>query len=209
MAGKPSYLVIRNVYLCAMKKHVVAIFASGNGSNAVNLIRHFHDHPHIRIALVLSNKQDAPVIEKANDLGVETLIFDNAAFENGLTVLQELDYRGVEWIILAGFLRKIPLNLIHGYPNRILNIHPSLLPKFGGKGMYGMHVHRAVVAAHEPETGISIHFVNANFDEGELIAQFSTEVTPDDTPETVADKIHALETTHFPYIVEQTISKTN
>lgn len=209
MAEKPSYLIIRNVYLCAMKKHIVAIFASGNGSNAVNLIRHFQNHPHIQIALVLSNKQDAPVVEKANNLGIETLIFDNAAFENGLTVLQELDYRGVEWIILAGFLRKIPLNLIHGYPNRILNIHPSLLPKFGGKGMYGMHVHRAVVEAKEQETGISIHFVNAHFDEGEIIAQFSTEVTSSDTPETVAGKIHALETTHFPYIVEQTILKTN
>jgi phosphoribosylglycinamide formyltransferase-1 len=188
-----------------MEKRNIAIFASGTGSNAVNLIHHFQDHASIRVQLVLCNKQDAPVIEKANALGIETFICSNEAFENGLTVLQELDYREISWIVLAGFLRKIPVNIIRGYQNKIINIHPSLLPKFGGKGMYGMHVHRAVCEAKETESGISIHFVNEAFDEGKIIAQFRTPISPSDTPESVAEKIQLLEATHFPYIVEETI----
>lgn len=192
-----------------MKSTKIALFASGNGTNAVNLIQYFNQHPSIEVGVLLVNKPDAPVIAKAEALGIETIYFDNEAFENGLTVLQELDYRQISWIILAGFLRKIPLNLIHGYPNRIINIHPSLLPKFGGKGMYGIHVHKAVVEAKEPTSGISIHFVNEHFDEGKLIAQFETAITPTDTPEDVAAKIHQLEAEHFPYIVEQTILNSN
>lgn len=189
----------------AMNKKSIALFASGNGSNAENLIRFFQNHPQIEVKMLVCNKADAPVVEKARALGVEVLVFTNEEFESGLTVLQELDYRAIDWIVLAGFLRKIPLNIIHGYPNRMINIHPSLLPKYGGKGMYGKFVHEAVVSAKEPKSGISIHLVNEEFDQGEILAQFETVVTPEDTWESLAAKIHALEHKHFPIIVEQTV----
>jgi phosphoribosylglycinamide formyltransferase-1 len=130
----------------------------------------------------------------------------NEQVENGLTLLQELDYRSVKWIVLAGFLRKIPLNLLRGYPNRIINVHPALLPKYGGQGMYGMNVHRAVVEAKELKSGISIHLVNEEFDKGELLAQFETEILETDTPEKVAEKVQMLEHLHFPEVVEKVIS---
>lgn len=188
-----------------MKHHSIALFASGNGSNALTLMRHFKENPTIRVELLVCNKKDAPVVQKAKDIGVEVLIFDNEAFENGLTVLQELDYRAIDWIVLAGFLRKIPTNLINGFPNKIINIHPSLLPKYGGKGMYGKYVHEAVYAAKEKETGITIHLVNEEFDKGEILAQFKTELSPTDTPADIAQKINLLELSNFPSIVEHTI----
>lgn len=188
-----------------MKTQSVAIFASGNGSNAVRLIEYFRDSKEISIALLVCNRADAPVVKKAAQTGVEVLIADNDTVENGLTLLQELDYRAIRWIVLAGFLRKLPVNLINGFRDRIINIHPSLLPKFGGKGMYGMHVHRAVVEAGETETGITIHLVNEEFDKGEVLAQFATAIDPNDSPEAVAQKVQELEHTHFPYIVERTI----
>ena len=134
-----------------MNEKSIAIFASGNGSNAVNLIQFFQNHQQIEVKTLICNRPDAPIVEKARSLGVEVLIFNNEEFESGLTVLQELDYRAIDWIVLAGFLRKIPLNIIHGYQNRIINIHPSLLPKYGGKGMYGKFVHEAVIANKEKE----------------------------------------------------------
>lgn len=188
-----------------MNNHSIALFASGNGSNALNIIGYFKQNPTINIALLICNKNDAPVVKKAKDAGVEVLIFDNELFENGLTVLQELDYRSIDWIVLAGFLRKIPTNLINGFPNRIINIHPSLLPKYGGKGMYGKFVHEAVYAAKEQETGITIHLVNEEFDKGEILAQFKTNLSPDDTPDIIAQKINLLELSNFPNIVEHTI----
>jgi len=190
-----------------MKIQSIAIFASGTGSNALCLIEHFRASESVSVNLVVCNKSDAPVVQKVRDLGIEVLVFDNASFDSGLTLLQELDYREIDWIVLAGFLRKLPLNLINGYPNRIINIHPALLPKFGGKGMYGMHVHKAVIEAGEVETGISIHLVNEEFDKGELIAQFSIPVSKIDTPESVAVKVQQLEHQHFPYIVAQVIEQ--
>lgn len=188
-----------------MNKKSIALFASGNGSNAVNLIRFFQNHPQIEVKSLVCNRADAPVVEKAKGLGIEVLVFNNEEFESGLTVLQELDYRAIEWIILAGFLRKIPVNIIHGFQNRIINIHPSLLPKFGGKGMYGKYVHQAVIEAKELKSGISIHLVNEEFDEGTLLAQFDVSVDENDSPELLAAKIQQLEHEHFPIIVEQTI----
>lgn len=189
-----------------MKAQSVAVFASGNGSNALRLMDYFKaKNGSISIDLLVCNKPDAPVVEKARERGVEVLIVDNAMVENGLTLLQELHYRSIEWIVLAGFLRKIPLNIIHGFPEKIINIHPSLLPKFGGKGMYGMHVHRAVVEAGEQETGISIHLVNEEFDKGRILAQFSVAVNSTDTPEMVAEKVQQLEHTHFSHVVEATL----
>lgn len=188
-----------------MNRKSIALFASGNGSNAVNLIQFFSGHPQIEVKILVCNKEDAPVVSKAKSLGIEVMTFTNEEFESGLTVLQELDYRAIEWIILAGFLRKIPVNIINGYQDRIINIHPSLLPKFGGKGMYGKFVHQAVIEHQEHESGISIHLVNEEFDKGRILAQFETVVSPEDTPESLAEKIHQLEHKHFPIIVERTI----
>ncbi len=189
-----------------MNTTAIALFASGNGSNAINLIRYFEKHPSVNVALVVCNKENAPVVEKSRELGIEVLVVSNEEVENGLTLLQELDYRSIKWIVLAGFLRKIPLNLLRGYPNRIINVHPALLPKYGGQGMYGMNVHRAVVDAKELKSGISIHLVNEEFDKGELLAQFETEILATDTPEMVAEKVQMLEHRHFPEVVEKVIS---
>lgn len=186
---------------------MVAIFASGTGSNAVNLVRHFNGHASIRIGLLVCNKADAPVVAKARELGVDVLISDNASFEEGVEIVASLREHHIDWIVLAGFLRKIPLTLIRAYENRIINIHPALLPKFGGKGMYGMFVHQAVVEAQERETGITIHFVNEEFDKGEIVEQFAVLLDATDTPEVVAKKVQELEHTHFPAVVERIISK--
>jgi phosphoribosylglycinamide formyltransferase 1 len=188
-----------------MNKTSIALFASGTGTNAVNLINHFKNNDVIEVALVVCNKADAPVVEKSKALGVEVLVVSNDEVENGLTLLQELDYRAIKWIILAGFLRKIPLNILRGYHNRIINVHPALLPKFGGQGMYGMNVHKAVVEACEMKSGISIHLVNEEFDKGELLAQFEVELLSDDTPEKVAEKVQVLEHRYFPEVVEKII----
>ena len=193
------------MYFCTMKRIKIAIFASGNGSNALNLIEYFRDHAQIEVAVVVSNNPNAPVLEKVKPFAVETLLFSNEQFETGVELVDALKKQEIEWIILAGFLRKIPQLILNNFPNRIINVHPSLLPKFGGKGMYGMHVHRAVVEAKEPVSGITIHLVNENFDEGKILAQFSTPLGLDKTAESVATKIHVLEQKHFPYIVEQTI----
>lgn len=189
-----------------MKKQHIAVFASGTGTNAVRLIEHFQNSSLAEVCVLVCNKPDAPVVEKAGSLGVEVLVVDNETCENGLTLLQELDYREVEWIVLAGFLRKIPVNVIHRYPERIINVHPSLLPKFGGKGMYGMHVHRAVVEAGEKESGITIHLVNEEFDKGRILAQYSVALSTDDNAEAVALKVQQLEHQYFAYIVDQTIN---
>lgn len=189
-----------------MKAQSIAVFASGNGSNALRLIDYFQaKNVAVSVELLVCNKSDAPVVEKARQKGIEVLIVDNETVENGLTLLQELDYRAINWIVLAGFLRKIPLNIIHGFSDRIINIHPSLLPKYGGKGMYGMHVHRAVVEAGEKETGITVHLVNEEFDKGRILAQFSVDVTENDTPEMVAEKVQQLEHLHFSTVVESVI----
>jgi phosphoribosylglycinamide formyltransferase-1 len=190
-----------------MNSTAIALFASGNGSNALNLISHFKENEAIDVRVLVCNKADAPIVQKAKDLGIEVLLFDNESFENGLTVLQELDYREIEWIVLAGFLRKIPINMIRRFLNKIINIHPSLLPKYGGKGMYGNNVHAAVLAAKEKESGISIHLVNEEFDSGEILAQFKVTVNESDTIDTLAQKIHTLEHENFPQVVEQTILK--
>ncbi len=185
----------------------IAIFASGRGTNALNLIKHFEMHEKICVSVLICNKSDAEVVQNARNLGVEVLIFDNQSFESGLTVLQELDYRAIDWIILAGFLRKIPLNMIRNYPNKIINIHPSLLPKFGGKGMYGKHVHEVVLTSNETETGISIHLVDEEFDSGEILAQYKFQLEKTDNISSISEKIQALEQKYFPSIVEQTLIK--
>lgn len=184
----------------------IAVFASGNGSNAENIIRYFRAHPEcgIDVALVVCNKADAPVLRRASALGVESRVVVAKDFRNGEIMLPLLDEFGIEGIVLAGFLLMVPDFLLERFPDRIVNIHPSLLPKYGGKGMYGHHVHEAVIAAGEKETGIMVHKVTSRCDEGAIVFQASFDIAPDDTPETVEARIHELEQLHFPHVIAET-----
>jgi phosphoribosylglycinamide formyltransferase-1 len=181
----------------------IAIFASGTGTNTVRIIEYFKGHSTIEVPLVLSNKAEAPVLEKAKSLGVEAYAFNRGQLYETNQVIEKLEAEKIDVIVLAGFLWKVPDNLLKAYPDRIINIHPALLPKFGGKGMYGMHVHRAVKEADETETGISIHLVNEEYDKGRMLFQAKCEVTEADTPETIAQKVHTLEHAHFPQQIER------
>jgi len=180
----------------------LSIFASGSGTNAENIIKYFEKHPKIQVAEILSNKTDAYVIQRANNLGVKTSTFSKEEFtsEGFLQRMEKSDF-----IILAGFLWLVPQYLIEAFPDKIINIHPALLPKYGGKGMYGDRVHEAVVAAGEKESGITIHLVNEEYDKGKTLFQAKCKVEENDTPETMASKIHALEHKHFPRVIEEYI----
>lgn len=182
----------------------LALFASGSGSNVENIAKYFTNHPSIAIKTVFCNKSNAGVLERAKKLNIPAFVFSKSELEDG-TVSTQLEKDGIDFIVLAGFLLKFPENLIKRYANKIVNIHPALLPKYGGKGMYGMHVHNAVVANKESESGITIHYVNENYDEGAIIFQDRIEVLATDTAEDVAQKIHTLEYEHFPRVIEQTI----
>lgn len=182
----------------------LALFVTGGGTNCENIIRYFRYNDSVDIPIVVSSRADAFALVRAERLGVPTKVITRQELnEEPELVLHTVD--GCDFIILAGFLPKVPQYLIERFPNRIINIHPALLPKFGGKGMWGHHVHEAVKAAGETRSGITIHFVNAELDEGEHIAQFSCELSPDDTPEQIADKVHELEMRHFPMVIEQVI----
>lgn len=184
----------------------IALFASGAGTNAAKIIAHLKNHPKIAVALVVCNKPGAGVIQIAAHNQVPVLMIEKERFFRGNAYVDEIKHRGgIDFIVLAGFLWKVPHALIEAFPDRIINIHPALLPKYGGKGMYGMHVHEAVIAAGEKESGITIHYVNEHFDEGEHIFQARCEITANDTPETLAQKIHALEHQYFPEVVEQVV----
>lgn len=185
----------------------IAIFASGNGTNCENIIRHFSGSPETRVALVVTNNAEAKVIERAKKFGVAVEVLSRQEINNSETLLHLLEQHGVTFIVLAGFMLFIPSFLIDAFPERIVNIHPSLLPKYGGKGMYGMHVHEAVKAAGETETGITIHFVNNRYDEGKHIAQFKTSISPADSAEEIAAKVHALEYEHYPAVIEKLINQ--
>jgi phosphoribosylglycinamide formyltransferase-1 len=181
----------------------IAIFASGTGTNAEIVIRHFELHKDAQVTLLISNRADAGAVKMAQEYGVETMIVDREQFFSSRSVLDELKVRAIDMIVLAGFLWLIPEILILAYRNRIVNIHPALLPKFGGKGMYGKHVHHAVLASGEKESGITIHFVNENFDEGDHIAQFTCTVEAGDTVETLAAKVQRLEHEHYASAIER------
>ena len=180
----------------------IAIFASGNGTNAERIIKHFAGHPSIEVSLVLSNKSTAKVLEKAKNLVVETRVFTRDEFYGSEKVLSELRERNIDLIVLAGFMWLVPEYLVDAYSNRMINVHPALLPKFGGKGMYGMHVHRAVKEAGETETGITIHLVNEEYDKGRILHQAACLVDVSDTAESIAEKVHQLEYEHFPNTIE-------
>ncbi len=183
----------------------LALFVTGGGTNCENIIRYFADKPEVEIPIVVSSRSDAYALVRAERLGVPTTVITRQQLnEDPELVLSTVE--GCDYIILAGFLPKVPVYLIERFPRRIINIHPALLPKFGGKGMWGHHVHEAVKAAGEKESGITIHFVNQELDEGEHIAQFSTPLLPTDTAEEIADKVHVLEMAHFPQVIEQVIT---
>jgi Folate-dependent phosphoribosylglycinamide formyltransferase PurN len=185
----------------------IAIFASGAGSNAKKIIEHFKGHAYIKIALIVCNKPGAGVLDIAAAAQIPALLIEKEKFFRGNGYVDELKLYGIDFIVLAGFLWKIPVSLIQAYPQRIINIHPALLPNYGGKGMYGRFVHEAVIAAKESESGISIHYVDELYDHGQLIFQAHCSIDKDDTPETLAQKIHALEHTHYPLIIEKVISE--
>ena len=181
----------------------IAIFASGTGTNAENIIRYFSKNETIRVSVVLSNNQKVEVHTRVNKLGVPSFFFSREEFQEGKAVLKKLIEYNVDLIVLAGFMTKISVPLLEAFPNKIINIHPALLPKFGGKGMYGIHVHEAVVAAGEKETGITIHYVNSYYDEGEILFQAQCPVLSTDTPEDVAIKVHSLEYKYYPVVIEK------
>ncbi|MTI21994.1 phosphoribosylglycinamide formyltransferase [Fulvivirga sp. RKSG066] len=185
-----------------MKK--IAIFASGNGSNAEEIIKHFSGHPSVEVTLILSNKPEAYVIERAKKHNIAQEVFGKEELKNG-EVLSLLKDKKIDYIVLAGFLLLIPAALVEAYPDRIINIHPALLPKYGGKGMYGDRVHRAVKENGDKETGITIHLVNEKYDEGKTLFQATCDVKATDTVDDIADKVHQLEYAHFPKVIEECI----
>lgn len=183
----------------------IAILASGSGSNAQRLAEHFKGHPTAEVVLIGCDQPGAGVLQRAWDLHVPSFLFNGAQLRDG-TLLRELQGQRIDLVVLAGFMRLIPADMVRAFPDRIVNIHPALLPKYGGKGMYGHHVHEAVIAAREQESGITIHLVNERYDEGEHLFQASCPVLPDDTPDTLAARIHALEHAHYPQVVDSLIT---
>ena len=188
-----------------MKK--IAIFASGSGSNAENIIQYFAQKPQFCVKSVFCNVPDAYVLERAKKYNVPTLVFNRSELRDPEKMLHQLQADGIDFIVLAGFLWLMPSFITAAWPNKIVNIHPALLPAYGGKGMYGHHVHEAVIAAGEKESGITIHYVNDHYDQGAIIFQAKCPVLPTDTPDDLAARVHELEYRYFPQIIAETILK--
>lgn len=186
----------------------LAIFVSGGGTNCENIIKYFKGSDKVRIGLVIANKAGIPALEKAERLGVQTCVVPKADLNREDYLLPLMREHSIDFIVLAGFLLVIPDFLIREYDHRMINLHPALLPKFGGMGMYGHHVHEAVKAAGESETGMTVHWVSGKVDGGEIIAQFRTPITLDDTPDDIAAKEHVLEMAHFPQVIDQVLAET-
>ncbi|MBR4920312.1 MAG: phosphoribosylglycinamide formyltransferase [Prevotella sp.] len=186
----------------------IAIFVSGSGTNCENLIKYFEDSDYYRCVLVVSNKPEAAALERAQKLGVETAVAPKPQLNDADFMMPLLRQHDIQFIVLAGFLPLIPDFLIDAYPRRIINIHPALLPKYGGKGMWGHHVHEAVKAAGETETGMTVHYVTPVCDSGEMIAQYKVALSPDDTADDIAEKEHLLEMQYFPQVVEKVLNET-
>jgi len=180
----------------------IAIFASGTGSNARKIIEHFQSNPEIKVSLLVSNKATAPVLEMAKAHGIDQYVIDRSAFYDSEEILGVFEKYPIDFIVLAGFLWLIPSYLVESFKGRMVNIHPALLPKYGGKGMYGKYVHRAVKEAGEKESGITIHYVNENYDEGDVIFQATCALKPEDTPEEIGKKVLQLEHRYFATVIE-------
>lgn len=187
--------------------HKIAIFASGTGTNTQKIIDFFRMHPSVKIVLIVSNKPEAGVLSIAKNENIPSLLLDKEKFFRGNAYVNELQKQGISFIVLAGFLWKIPTHLIRAYQNRMINIHPALLPAYGGKGMYGNFVHEAVIKAGETKTGITIHYVDDQYDHGPIIFQASFPVDKNDTAETVAQKVHLLEYSHYAKVIEKELSR--
>lgn len=185
----------------------MAIFVSGGGTNCENIIRYFSGSSQVNCALVVSNRADAFALERAKRLGVPTAVVTKTELQEPQNVLPLLEQYGVNFIVLAGFLPLIPDYLIDAFPRRIINLHPALLPRHGGKGMWGHHVHEAVKAAGDTETGMTVHYVTPVCDGGDIIAQFSVPLLPTDTVDDIAEKEHQLEMAHFPKVIEQVVNQ--
>ncbi|MCB0661227.1 MAG: phosphoribosylglycinamide formyltransferase [Saprospiraceae bacterium] len=183
----------------------IAIFASGTGSNAKKIIEYFLGNDQIRVDLVISNKGTAPVLAIAQSFGIDTMVIDRSSFYQSDIIVDQLKGRDIELLVLAGFLWLVPDYLVRAFPNQIVNIHPALLPKFGGKGMYGMNVHKAVKESGETETGITIHYVNEKYDDGKSIFQATCPVYDADTPEQIAKRVLQLEHENFPKVIEKVL----
>ncbi len=183
----------------------IAILASGSGSNAENIARYFEKSDYAEVALIIANNPNAYVLERAKKLGIESVVVTKAEFMTADSVIATLKKHRIDFIVLAGFLLLVPERLIQEYPQRIVNIHPALLPKHGGKGMYGDHVHKAVVESGDTESGITIHLIDENYDKGTTFFQAKCPVLPTDTPEDVAAKVHSLEYEHFPRVIDEII----
>lgn len=184
----------------------IAILASGEGTNAEQIIKHFTSSNIAKTAVVLTNNPQAGVIHRAKSLNIPVETLSSKEFKEGKAMELLHNYQ-VDFIVLAGFLLHIPNNILDNYPNKIVNIHPSLLPKFGGKGMYGSHVHKAVLASHESESGITIHYINEHYDEGGIILQAQCPIFPNDTPETLATRVHQLEYKYYPDTIERILNE--
>lgn len=191
-----------------MKKHIV-LFASGNGTNTQNIIKHFQNSKHAQVVCVLSNNKNAQVLDRSKALNIEALSFTKAEMLAPQNLLSLLKQYKPDLIVLAGFLLKFPKIIIDAFPNRVINIHPALLPKYGGKGMYGHHVHKAVVENKETSSGITIHYVNTQYDKGEVIFQKKISITPQDTPQDVANKVQQLEHQWLPKVIEDVLTKAH
>ena len=185
----------------------IAIFASGSGTNAENIMHFFRTNPFGQVKLVLTNRADAFVIKRAQNNGIEAVVFDRKQLYETNEVLTILKEREIGFIVLAGFLWLVPSFILEAYENKIVNIHPALLPKYGGKGMYGQYVHEAVIRAGDQVSGITIHRVNQHYDEGDILFQATCPVDPEDTPERLAEKVHQLEYEHFPKVIEQLLKE--
>lgn len=191
--------------MLTMEKYRIAIFASGNGTNAEAIMNHFNDHHQIEVAALLSNSSNAYALQRATNHGIAAFTFTREDFINSTRVVELLKTHTITHVVLAGFMWLIPASLITAFPHKIINIHPALLPKYGGKGMYGMHVHEAVKRMNDVESGITIHEVNDRYDEGKAIFQAACALESTDTPDTIADKVHTLEHKYYPQVIERWI----
>lgn len=185
----------------------IAIFASGSGTNAQKIMEHFENRTDVKVRLVLVNNPEAGVIQRAEKFNVPVVKFNRQQFSKSNDVVDILVNYQIDLVVLAGFLWLVPSQMVEAFPNKIVNIHPALLPNYGGKGMYGDNVHKAVIAAQEKESGITIHYVNEHYDEGAIIAQYTCQINSGDTPDDLATKIHKLEHRYFPQVIEDVILK--